>query len=425
MRIAAPMLCIVVGLACSTRQAGAQSAADEGGQQGVGAEEAAPPSVTVLSPGKRPYQVLRWRFERGARRSVALTADTAAALSVDGRPGPSSKLPPITHTMEVEVQNVSPEGDALLGFVVTRAALASTKGLDPEFAGRMQSALDSMVGMRGSYRFTTRGFIDDVRLHVPHKHPPEVRQLIENMRQSIRLMAAPLPERRVGRGAKWRVDTTTDLSGVEATQSAVFRVVQLRRPRVDVEINAEQHAEEQKINASGLPEEEWPQLDSLRATGSGSARWNLREPSPLETKMSVSFEMHARVRDESARERAMMMTMLTHTNMISDPSSAPPSGDDFDAATVQARIKNHLWRIRGCYEDELPGNRELSGKIVMEFQIEESGRVSRAEALQNTTGSETMEACVANELLILRFDRGPEGGGAVFTYPFVFEPAQE
>jgi hypothetical protein len=310
--------------------------------------------------------------------------------------------------MEIEVQDVSPEGDALLGFVLTRAALASAKGLDPEVAGRMQSALDSMVGMRGSYRFATRGFIDDVRLDVPHQHSPEVRRLMENMRQSIRQMAAPLPERRVGRGAKWRVDTTTDLSGVEVTQNAVFRVVQLRRPRVDVEINAEHHAEEQKIEARGLPEEDWPQLDSLLATGSGSARWNLREPAPLQTKMSVRFEMHARVRDESAREHAMMMTMQTQMDMISDPSAAPPSGDAFDAATVQARIKSHLWRIRGCYEDELPGNRELSGKIVMEFQIEES-----------------VEACVANELLILRFDAGPEGGGAVFTYPFVFEPAQE
>ena len=73
----------------------------------------------------------------------------------------------------------------------------------------------------------------------------------------------------------------------------------------------------------------------------------------------------------------------------------------------------------------LKNNIQLAGKVVMELQIEESGRVSRAEALENTTRSESIAACIGGELRLLRFDPGPEGGSVVFKYPFVFKPAQD
>lgn len=95
---------------------------------------------------------------------------------------------------------------------------------------------------------------------------------------------------------------------------------------------------------------------------------------------------------------------------------------DFDANLVVRQIRARLTAIRRCYETELRRNPTLSGKVTVEFTIEERGNVTGTRASENTTGSPAVAACVVSTVNRFRFNPGPEGGSVRFSYPFVFAP---
>lgn len=95
---------------------------------------------------------------------------------------------------------------------------------------------------------------------------------------------------------------------------------------------------------------------------------------------------------------------------------------EFDSAVVVRTIKARLGAIKGCYERELRRNPSLSGKVTIEFTIEERGNVTGVTVAENTTGDSAVGKCVASAVRRFRFNPGPSGGSVVFSYPFVFAP---
>ncbi|MCC7406178.1 MAG: AgmX/PglI C-terminal domain-containing protein [Bdellovibrionales bacterium] len=76
--------------------------------------------------------------------------------------------------------------------------------------------------------------------------------------------------------------------------------------------------------------------------------------------------------------------------------------------------------IRTCYEMALARNPDLYGKLVIQWDIEERGRVTNAQIVSNTLGNNTVATCLVQRLQTWRFpDPPPDQIGRV-TYPFVF-----
>jgi TonB family protein len=95
---------------------------------------------------------------------------------------------------------------------------------------------------------------------------------------------------------------------------------------------------------------------------------------------------------------------------------------EFDSALVVRMIKTRIGAIRACYERELRRNPTLSGKVTIQFTIEERGNVSGVKVSENTTSDDAVGECVANAIQRFRFNPGPQGGSVSFSYPFVFAP---
>jgi TonB family protein len=94
----------------------------------------------------------------------------------------------------------------------------------------------------------------------------------------------------------------------------------------------------------------------------------------------------------------------------------------FDQGKVSSMIRRRQSAIKRCYEGRLRQNPTLSGKVVVEFSIQTSGRVSGASAAQNTTGDAQLASCVVGVIRRLRWNPGPEDGAVTYSYPFVFSP---
>ncbi len=91
-----------------------------------------------------------------------------------------------------------------------------------------------------------------------------------------------------------------------------------------------------------------------------------------------------------------------------------------DREAVRRVIRSILNQIKSCYERQLRVNSSLEGKVVIQFEIMEQGRVRTAKTKSSTLSDATVETCVAARIREARFPEPPTGTIAVVDYPFVF-----
>ncbi len=104
-----------------------------------------------------------------------------------------------------------------------------------------------------------------------------------------------------------------------------------------------------------------------------------------------------------------------------EPSEAFGTGT-LDNQKISETVKRRIGAVKSCYEKELKRNPQLQGKIVMQFTIEESGRVSDVSAKSDSIGEPAVSECIKDAIGRWRFDK-PEGGSVTIAFPFIFAPA--
>jgi hypothetical protein len=89
---------------------------------------------------------------------------------------------------------------------------------------------------------------------------------------------------------------------------------------------------------------------------------------------------------------------------------------------VRRIVRQHLGKMRLCYERALTTKPNLQGRVSVRFVIAPDGRVRSASNAGSDLPDPAVVACVTAAFGALSFPR-PEGGGVVVvTYPIVFRP---
>ncbi len=91
-----------------------------------------------------------------------------------------------------------------------------------------------------------------------------------------------------------------------------------------------------------------------------------------------------------------------------------------DKEAIRRVIREHIREIRSCYERELQRSPDLYGKIVLEWDIEEEGRVSRVVTKSNALGNDNVANCIMARLKTWKFPDPPKDQVGRVVYPFVF-----
>ncbi len=95
-----------------------------------------------------------------------------------------------------------------------------------------------------------------------------------------------------------------------------------------------------------------------------------------------------------------------------------------DRSVIAAYIRRNLAKIRWCYEKGLARDPKLFGKVVINFTIANTGKVSQSKVRRTTMGDKAVESCIAAQIRKIRFPK-PKGGGIVIVnYPFVFKHSE-
>src|SRR5262249_10525552 len=107
-------------------------------------------------------------------------------------------------------------------------------------------------GLTSTGVMSNRGINKKIDVKVPPSSDPQMRQTMDQMRDSLSNMDAPLPEEAVGVGAKWEVKKPVHSQGMTLEQTADYQLVSLEGDLVNVSFTANQSAENQKIQSPGM-----------------------------------------------------------------------------------------------------------------------------------------------------------------------------
>jgi TonB family protein len=91
-----------------------------------------------------------------------------------------------------------------------------------------------------------------------------------------------------------------------------------------------------------------------------------------------------------------------------------------DRELIDAVIRRHMNQVRYCYQRELTRDPNITGEVVVKFEIAADGTVTSAEVKSTTMNHEAVQSCVVGRFMRMQFP-GPKGGGIVIvSYPLVF-----
>ncbi|MEL7368454.1 MAG: AgmX/PglI C-terminal domain-containing protein [Myxococcota bacterium] len=100
---------------------------------------------------------------------------------------------------------------------------------------------------------------------------------------------------------------------------------------------------------------------------------------------------------------------------------APAVDGELSQAAISRVLNRQKKALRDCYERALKRNRGLKGKIVISFEILETGRTSDV-SIDDQMGSSAVSRCIAGRVKYWRFPK-PAGGSVFVDLPIVFQPS--
>lgn len=93
-----------------------------------------------------------------------------------------------------------------------------------------------------------------------------------------------------------------------------------------------------------------------------------------------------------------------------------------DKSIIQRIVRAHINEVRHCYNLGLVADPSLAGRIVIDFVIDELGRVAAAVVASSTVDDEAVGQCIAKTAKRWRFPKAEGAGQARVKYPFVLSP---
>jgi hypothetical protein len=239
----------------------------------------APPTVELLDAGKAPRKPLRVTFEAGAKQSLRVESD----WTVETVYGPMIKMaavmPSLVYELETEAKEASEEG-ARFDFRVKSITAKSNKGVKPAQVENANKVGESLEGVTGSFSINARGMVEALAIDAPSDASLLASDMIDQIKQAIRLCSLPLPEEPVGKGAKWTATQVIEQRTAKIKHASTFELVDVKGERVRATRTHAAETPKQKLKMPGSRSDKWFKLDKLELSGGSKGAWRLNQLGP-------------------------------------------------------------------------------------------------------------------------------------------------
>lgn len=245
------------------------------------------PVVKLVDAGKGPLKPLRLTAKKGLKKTVVMRMTMGLAMDLGNGAPMAQDMPPIEMAFTVKVTDVAANGDIRYDAAFKRPKVIAGALTSPAVVKAMNDAFQGVDGITGYSVITNRGFVREVKLDVPANTSPQVKQMLDSMKQAMAQASSPFPEEAVGIGAKWDTITKVSANGLEIQQTASSRLVSLKGNKATLNIVLAQTAKPQTFTTNGIT----ANLESYAADGNGETMFDLTSLIPTTATVGMKSEM--------------------------------------------------------------------------------------------------------------------------------------
>jgi hypothetical protein len=269
-------------------------------------------TMKLVDRGRAPRRKLRYRWRVDHKERLVMDLRTQLSTESDNTKQPEIPLPPVHVIVDIDAQGVWPDGDLQYAWRVASSSVPpGDPHVPPYVADGMRTEVATIARLSGTAVVTSRGLAKEVSID-----PGSVTdaggtgRMVEQMRQQLRDLAAPLPEEDVGVGARWQKLSQLAEKDARVTQTDTFTLVDLDADRGVLDDMLAQTAPPQPLRGPAAPQGAQPQMESMLASGDAKTRFDLSRLVPQTnfdgtTTMVISGQSP----DDTSRRMTMVMRM--------------------------------------------------------------------------------------------------------------------
>jgi hypothetical protein len=234
-------------------------------------------STRLLDAGQAPRRKLRYRWRLDQKEQLAVDLRTSAATEIAGSKQPEIPLPPVHIVLDIDPRSVTPEGDLRYAWRVSAATVTSQPQTPSPIDDGMRAEVSAVDHLAGSAVVTSRGLCTAVSVDTaPSLNTGATGQMVEQVRQTLRDVAAPFPEEDIGSGARWQKMSELDAKGSRLTQTDTFTLVDpVPGDSGTVDDVLAQTAPSQLLRTPGMNGAAEARMESMLASGDAKTRFDL------------------------------------------------------------------------------------------------------------------------------------------------------
>jgi hypothetical protein len=240
---------------------------------------------------------------------------TSASTEEGSNKQPEIPLPPVHVLVAIDPRAVGDGGDLSYGWRVTSATVGVDAQTPPSVADGMRAEVAAIEHLAGSAVVTARGLSSRVSIEtVNQPDAAATGQMVEQVRQTLRDVAAPFPEEEVGKGARWEKLSQLASRDARVTQTETFTLADLSDGGGSLDDLLAQTAPPQPLLSPGSAAAQ-ARIESMLASGDGKTRFDLTRLVPQTkfdgtTTMVVSGRLHEAEPGVAPDPSAHRMTMI-------------------------------------------------------------------------------------------------------------------
>jgi len=265
-------------------------------------------TMGLLDPGRAPRRKLRYVWRADRKEVLDVDLRTATSTEIAGEKPAEIPLPPVHFVIALEPQRVTDEGTLLYAWHVSSATVGESPESPSQVADGMRAEVAAIARLSGTAQVTSRGLAKDIAIDAASvTDAGATGQMIEQVRQTLRDLAAPFPDEDVGPGARWEKVSQLASKDARITQTDTFSLLEVAGDKGRLDDVLAQAAPPQSLAGTGGAAGERARLESMLASGDAKTRFDLSRLAPQTTFDGTTTMVVSGPPGDHARRLTMIM----------------------------------------------------------------------------------------------------------------------
>ncbi len=279
----------------------------------------AQPQIQLLNPGTGERHQLRYQPPVNFTQTAIMTTNMNMAMSIAGKPLPAFKVPVTVMTMQAKVTKVDKNGDIYYEFSYPNVDVMDDPKISPQVITAVRSQIKQLGGITGDAVVDNRGYTKQANIVLPKGLNANLKQIMQQMLDSIKQMSLPVPQEAVGVGSQWQATSMLNISGLNIKQIATYQLVGFKNGIATLNTNIVQTAlPAQHLTTPGLPSGVKIDLKSYDGMGQGQVTMGLNQLMPIHSTMSIHNSIETSQNPGKAGQAAINQKVSLSMEMIID-----------------------------------------------------------------------------------------------------------